>query len=76
MRSNPRVSKVVARLFLAKQRRRIELARLSIEEKVRVLVKLQKIAEGIRPRSGRMKPPAWYPEIGHASPALPRSRRP
>ena len=68
MRSNPRVRKVVERLFLAKQRRRIELARLPIEEKVRILVKLQKIAEGIRPRSGKMKPPVWYPEAGHVYP--------
>jgi len=38
----------IEKLFLAKQKRRMELARLPIERKVRILASLQRVAGKIR----------------------------
>lgn len=54
MRNN---KKIVDRIFQAKQKRRLELAKLAIEEKVRILVKLQQIAIPILLSRGVRKVP-------------------
>lgn len=59
MRSNSRLKKGVERLFRAKQRRRMELARLPIEEKIRILLGMQKLVGGLRPAARGMKRRAW-----------------
>lgn len=50
-------NKKIDDLFEAKRRRRKELARLSIEEKVRILVELQKIAVAVFAERGLVKRP-------------------
>ena len=49
-----RVTKEVSRLFEAKQQRRLALAGLSVPEKVRRVVLLQKIATPLGRQRGRM----------------------
>jgi hypothetical protein len=49
----------VQALFRAKQRRRRELARLPIEEKIRMLVEMQKVANDIRAATGRPNRRVW-----------------
>lgn len=46
-------------LFLAKRRRRRELAGLPIAEKIRILVSLQRIAAGIVGGPGALKRRPW-----------------
>jgi len=50
-------NKTIDALFQAKQKRRRELAKLSIEEKVKILVKLQQIASPILLARGLKKKP-------------------
>jgi len=52
-------SKTVAPLFRAKERRRKRLARLPIEEKIRIIVELQKIENEIRRATGRPTKREW-----------------
>ena len=60
MATNQRGTYEVEALFLAKEKRRRTLARLPIDEKIRVLVELQKMADGIRAAVGRSGPPVWH----------------
>jgi len=46
-------------LFLAKQARRRKLAALPIEEKVRILVQMQRLANDVRQKTGREPLPEW-----------------
>lgn len=59
MRNKRITSKTVAPLFRAKERRRKKLARLPIEEKVRIIVELQTIENEIRRATGRPTKPEW-----------------
>ncbi len=43
------IPREVRKLFLAKRKRREELAHLPIEQKIQILIRLQKMASGIRP---------------------------
>jgi len=45
------------RIFLAKKERRIELAKLPIEEKIKILVQLQKIASVVLLTRGLKRQP-------------------
>jgi len=47
------------KLFRAKQRRRRELAGLPFEEKIRILIDLQKMASDIRATVGGIKRRPW-----------------
>lgn len=47
------------RLFAAKRRRRRELAKLSFQEKIAIVVKMQKIENGIRRARHRPLRPVW-----------------
>jgi hypothetical protein len=47
------------KLFAAKKARRVALARLPIEEKVRIIVELQRIAYDIRSAAGASAPKPW-----------------
>jgi hypothetical protein len=51
--------KGVEHLVLAKRRRRLKLARLPIEKKIRILVELQKMASGVRPKAGGLRRRPW-----------------
>lgn len=53
------VAPALERVLRAKQRRRRALARLPIEEKVRIVVALQKTANDIRRMAGRPVLPEW-----------------
>jgi len=53
------LSKVVQKLFQAKERRRRRLARLSFPEKIRILVEMQKMAGAIRGMAHRKSPSPW-----------------
>ena len=64
MRSRPRKSNastlaLTRRLLQAKERRRRELAGLPIEEKFRILVKMQKLASETRQALGRSSRSPW-----------------
>lgn len=59
MRTRLITSKTVAPLFRAKERRRKRLARLPIEEKIRIIVELQKIENEIRRATGRPTKREW-----------------
>ena len=50
---------VMRHLVHAKQARRRELARLPFEQKIRIVVELQKIAHEIGTQSGRNAPSVW-----------------
>lgn len=54
---NAKSDKDIERLFLAKKQRRTELAGLSIEEKVRILVQLQQIACSVLNARGLKRKP-------------------
>ena len=56
---DPEADQRLSELFAAKQRRRLELARLPIEEKIRILVELQKIAYDIHLKTGRQAISPW-----------------
>jgi hypothetical protein len=47
------------KLFAAKKARRMALARLPFEEKVRIIVELQRIAYDIRSAVGKPAPKPW-----------------
>ena len=49
--------KTMERIFLAKKERRIELAKLPIEEKIKILVQLQKIASVVLLTRGLKRQP-------------------
>ena len=59
MESNPRLKKGIRDLFLTKQQRRRELAGLSIERKVRILISMQKIAAGLSRRAADVQHRPW-----------------
>ena len=59
MANKPRMPKEVKRLVRAKEKRRRALAELPIEEKIRIVVDLQKIANDIRAATGRRKRRVW-----------------
>ena len=50
---------LMAKIIRAKQERRAALARLPFEQKIRIVVELQKIANEIRANSGRNTPRVW-----------------
>lgn len=49
----------VKALFQAKQQRRQELAKLPIEEKIRIVCRLQRMAAAVHPPRGRTKRRPW-----------------
>ncbi len=51
MRNNNFLNKKIEDLFKAKEEYHRELAKLPFEEKIKILVKLQKIAKGFHPYS-------------------------
>jgi hypothetical protein len=51
--------KLAERLFRAKAARRLQLAALPIEEKIRILVEMQRRANDIRRKTGRKPLPEW-----------------
>ncbi len=51
------------RLFRAKVARRRQLAALPIEEKIRILVEMQRLSNDIRKKTGRQPLPEWDIEI-------------
>ena len=57
--SNTEFSSMMDALFRAKEERRRELARLPIEEKIRIIVELQKMANGILAATGRAQRRVW-----------------
>ena len=60
MGSNRRMQREGEELFLAKQRRRRELAHLPVERKIRILIAMQKMAGDMRLKgSGRIKRRLW-----------------
>jgi hypothetical protein len=50
---------LIADLVLAKRNRRQQLARLPFEQKIQILIRLQKMAHEIRVKSGRTAPKVW-----------------
>ena len=50
---------LLRRILEAKSRRRLRLARLPIEEKIIILVKLQRLGNEVRRASGRPTLPEW-----------------
>lgn len=46
-------------LFRAKQQRRQELASLPFEEKIRILLELQKISRDVQNSKGKEEPHVW-----------------
>lgn len=59
MKRRPSVSKEVWKLFLAKAKRRQELARLPFEKKILILIRLQNMAKDFDLRRQRTKLPLW-----------------
>lgn len=59
MKSRIRDSEEIEKLFQAKNLFHKEMAKLSFEEKIEILVKLQKIANDIRPVSGKKQGRVW-----------------
>jgi len=57
--SDPEYTSLTEKLFVAKKARRVALARLPIEEKVRIIVELQRIAYEIRASVGKPAPKPW-----------------
>ena len=50
------------RLFRAKAARRRRLAALPIEEKIRILIDMQRLSNDIRRKTGRKPQPEWIIE--------------
>lgn len=50
---------ILKRLFRAKERRRQELARLPLEEKLKILIRLQAMAEGRTPPGKEKSKSVW-----------------
>ncbi|MEE8423029.1 MAG: hypothetical protein V3S49_00655 [Thermodesulfobacteriota bacterium] len=59
MKSRIRDSEKIEKLFQAKNLFHKEMAKLSFEEKIEILVKLQKIADDIRSVSGKRPKRVW-----------------
>lgn len=60
MRNKRRIQREIESLFLARQKRRQGLAHLSIEQKIRILLAMQKMAGDLLPkRSGGIKHRMW-----------------
>jgi hypothetical protein len=57
--ASPDKRKLAERLFRAKSRRRQRLAALPIEEKVRILIQMQRLSNDIRRKTGRKPLPEW-----------------
>jgi len=57
--NSPELASLMEKLFAAKRARRAALARLPFEEKVRIIVELQKIAFEIRSAAGASAPKPW-----------------
>lgn len=51
--------KLAEQLFREKDARRKRLAALPIEEKIRILVEMQKLSNDIRAKTGRKQLPVW-----------------
>ena len=51
--------KLAEQLFREKDMRRKRLAALPIEEKIRILVRMQKLSNDIREKTGRKPLPVW-----------------
>lgn len=58
-RHDPALELLIARLVEGKKEHRASLARLPFEEKVRIVVELQKIALQIRTSVGKPAPRPW-----------------
>ena len=56
---SPDKRRLAAILFRAKEGRRRRLAALPIEDKIRILVDMQKLANDIRRKTGRKPLPEW-----------------
>ncbi len=56
---DPALESLIARLVEGKKEHRASLARLPFEEKVRIVVELQKIAYQIRTSVGKPTPKPW-----------------
>jgi hypothetical protein len=54
--------KLAEQLFREKDARRKRLAALPIEEKIRILVEMQKLSNDIRAKTGREQLPVWVIE--------------
>ncbi|MBW1795425.1 MAG: hypothetical protein JRJ38_13520 [Deltaproteobacteria bacterium] len=59
MKSKAKAWEGVEKMSLAKMERRRQLAKLSFEEKIRILLHLQSIARGISMASGRKRHQVW-----------------
>ncbi len=59
---SPAQQQLARQLFAAKERRRLQLARLPIEQKIRMLVELQRLGNDIRRTTGRALRPEWIIE--------------
>jgi len=57
--NSPELASLMEKLFAAKKARRMALARLPFEEKVRIIVELQRIAYDIRSAVGKPAPKPW-----------------
>ena len=57
--NDPEYTNLTEKLFAAKRARRAALVRLPFEEKVRIIVELQKIAFEIRSAVGKPAPKPW-----------------
>jgi len=57
--NDPKYISLTENLLAAKKARRVALARLPFEEKVRIIVELQKIAFEIRSAVGASAPKPW-----------------
>jgi len=55
------VNEVAERLLREKRARRRQLAALPIEEKVAIVVQMQRMANDIRRKTGRQPLPEWTP---------------
>jgi len=51
--------KILDRIFSAKKMRKKELSTLPFKEKIEILVKLQKMAKGVKRHGSEMKSQVW-----------------
>lgn len=59
MQNNQDMHRIVKKLFRAKKERRRDLAKLSFEKKVKILLELQSYASFIRSLARRKGPAPW-----------------
>jgi len=57
--ASPDKRRLAERLFRAKARRRERLAALPIEEKIKILIEMQRLSNDIRRKTGRKPLPEW-----------------